>query len=440
MTKKKTIIIIAVATTIALLSVYGVHIVKTDTFPENSVINGTEIGNMTADEAEIALTDTANKIKVRNDNEDPKNIKLAFEYERHHLKKLIKLAAANPLTARKLKLGEVNMDMKVKDGAKESAKILSQSELSDEDSDSKDAYIDFEKMSIVKEEYGNKLDYDKLTKDIAIYIEQGKPGGTFKFKGEDYIKLPAVYATDEDLLDELKFYKKYIGQGLNLIYPDGSAVFVGPEKLKKIVDYVDGEPKFSEKEAEKLVAEYKNYTPASCTVKTLNGDKSLANYVLSAPVNTDEAKTLVLEALRDFKTEIQLSSMDSIDLPDTRVEINLSSQTCTFVRDGKKKFSCNIVSGTNGHRTPEGIFEVSYKERNVDLKGENDDGSKYSSHVDYWMPFNGGIGLHDADWRSSFGGDIYVYNGSHGCVNMPPKYAKKLYNSIGAGTVVIVYS
>ena len=377
MTKKKTIIIIAVATTVALLSVYGVHIVKADTFPENSVINGTEIGNMTADEAEIALTDTANKIKVRNDNEDPQNIKLAFEYEKHHLKKLIKLAAANPLTARKLKLGEVNMDMKVKDGAKESAKILSQSELSDEDSDSKDAYIDFEKMSIVKEEYGNKLDYDKLTKDIAIYIEQGKPGGTFKFKGEDYIKLPAVYATDEDLLDELKFYKKYIGQGLNLIYPDGSAVFVGPEKLKKIVDYVDGEPKFSEKEAEKLVAEYKNYTPASCTVKTL---------------------------------------------------------------DGKKKFSCNIVSGTNGHRTPEGIFEVSYKERNVYLKGENDDGSKYSSHVDYWMPFNGGIGLHDADWRSSFGGDIYIYNGSHGCVNMPPKYAKKLYNSIEAGTVVIVYS
>ena len=32
----------------------------------------------------------------------------------------------------------------------------------------------------------------------------------------------------------------------------------------------------------------------------------------------------------------------------------------------------------------------------------------YEQPVTYWMPFNGGIGFHDADWRPYFGGDRYL--------------------------------
>ncbi len=39
-------------------------------------------------------------------------------------------------------------------------------------------------------------------------------------------------------------------------------------------------------------------------------------------------------------------------------------------------------------------------------------GADYASPVSFWMPFNGGVGFHDATWRSSFGGTIYQYNGS----------------------------
>ena len=56
------------------------------------------------------------------------------------------------------------------------------------------------------------------------------------------------------------------------------------------------------------------------------------------------------------------------------------------------------------------------------------------------MPFiGGGWGLHDADWRSSFGGSIYKGGGSHGCVNLPPDVAKKMYAQMEVGTPVIVY-
>ncbi|MBR4020246.1 MAG: L,D-transpeptidase, partial [Firmicutes bacterium] len=51
----------------------------------------------------------------------------------------------------------------------------------------------------------------------------------------------------------------------------------------------------------------------------------------------------------------------------------------------------------------------------------------------------GDYGLHDADWRSDFGGSIYYSGGSHGCVNMPPASAAQLYGYVSSGTPVIVF-
>ena len=73
------------------------------------------------------------------------------------------------------------------------------------------------------------------------------------------------------------------------------------------------------------------------------------------------------------------------------------------------------------------------------LKGKNADGSDYASPVTYWMPFNGGIGMHDATWRSTFGGKIYLNAGSHGCVNMPYQKAGSVYNNVSAGYPIVVH-
>ena len=64
---------------------------------------------------------------------------------------------------------------------------------------------------------------------------------------------------------------------------------------------------------------------------------------------------------------------------------------------------------------------------------------EYESFVSYWMPFNGGIGMHDATWRGSFGGSIYMYSGSHGCINMPPAKAAELYGMLPIGTPVVIH-
>lgn len=60
-------------------------------------------------------------------------------------------------------------------------------------------------------------------------------------------------------------------------------------------------------------------------------------------------------------------------------------------------------------------------------------GDGYKSWVNFFIPFNGGIGFHDASWRSTFGGNIYLYSGSHGCINMPYSAAKKLYENVTLG-------
>ena len=96
----------------------------------------------------------------------------------------------------------------------------------------------------------------------------------------------------------------------------------------------------------------------------------------------------------------------------------------------------DIVTGNlmKEYDTPEGTYTLDYKKANAVLRGPG-----YASPVKYWMPFNGGIGLHDASWRSTFGGDIYRTNGSHGCVNLPTKVAGEIFNNIEPGVPVVCY-
>mgnify|MGYP000299700772 CR=1 FL=1 len=110
----------------------------------------------------------------------------------------------------------------------------------------------------------------------------------------------------------------------------------------------------------------------------------------------------------------------------------------------KYYFQSEIVSGLPGdpdRKTPPGIFTLNSKSSPSVLRGEMTANGTYSYEqpVTYWMPFNGGIGFHDANWQPTFGGSRYLTNGSHGCVNMPPAKAGELYNLISAGTPVVCH-
>ncbi len=117
----------------------------------------------------------------------------------------------------------------------------------------------------------------------------------------------------------------------------------------------------------------------------------------------------------------------------TYIDVSIANQTLNYYVRGNIVLSSSIVTGIN-NGTPRGNYKVLSKSRNVTLKGQD-----YQSFVNYWIAFIGrSYGFHDASWRSSFGGNIYKYNGSHGCVNMPRYKVAELYNMVEIGTPVYI--
>ena len=171
--------------------------------------------------------------------------------------------------------------------------------------------------------------------------------------------------------------------------------------------------------------------------------KADAEFAEAAAKKAEEAKTAATGG-----SVINVGSKQ-VTIPglQTYVLIKLSEQTLWVVRspsitdnldECEILFETGIVTGTakTSRSTPTGTYQIYSKVKGTYLRPS--DGSKV--WVDYWMPFNGGIGLHDATWRSNsqFGTDQYLYSGSHGCVNMPYDSAATVYDLVSVGTTVYV--
>lgn len=128
-----------------------------------------------------------------------------------------------------------------------------------------------------------------------------------------------------------------------------------------------------------------------------------------------------------------LSKDDVTILTDTYVVVDVSDQRLSIYQDNTELMYTSVVTGKDSTPSDFGLFDIDSKSVDAILKGAD-----YETHVNYWMPYNGGEGLHDATWRSSFGGEIYHGSGSHGCINMPLERAQEAYNYLSVGDKVLV--
>lgn len=126
----------------------------------------------------------------------------------------------------------------------------------------------------------------------------------------------------------------------------------------------------------------------------------------------------------------------SEDIGSTYIEVDMGEQKMYYYVDGVLTIDTPIVTGNTSRRmgTPSGVNFVYAKQKNRILRGEG-----YASHVDFWMPVKGNIGIHDAAWRGKFGGTIYKTNGSHGCINTPRAAMEQLFEMAEVGTPVIMF-
>lgn len=161
-------------------------------------------------------------------------------------------------------------------------------------------------------------------------------------------------------------------------------------------------------------------------------------------INKEKETDALVKAIKEGKSvtrepiyEAKAATHDGVDTgePNTYVEIDLGKQHLYYYENGVLKVESDIVSGTKGTRqTREGTFAVMFKKNNYTLVGET-----WNRPVGYFIAFYTDVGLHDATWRSSFGGNIYETNGSHGCINMPEDKVAAIFDTIKDGTIVYTY-
>lgn len=124
------------------------------------------------------------------------------------------------------------------------------------------------------------------------------------------------------------------------------------------------------------------------------------------------------------------------DIGNTYIEVDMGNQKLYYYENGVLQIETDVVTGNMALRrsTPAGTYYVYNKQKNRVLRGAD-----YATPVKYWIPVYKAIGIHDASWRKSFGGEIYLTNGSHGCVNTPTEEVAALYDMVEIGTPCILF-
>lgn len=134
------------------------------------------------------------------------------------------------------------------------------------------------------------------------------------------------------------------------------------------------------------------------------------------------------------------------ELIGTFVVVDISSQEVKLYCNNEVILTTPVVTGKPSTPSDKGLFEIYDISHSRYLIGPN-----YKSYVDIMMKYNGGEGLHDAQyhthedgfrhgWRdaSEFGGDTYLKHGSHGCINMIHDDVMTVSDYVDIGTKVLV--
>lgn len=303
-------------------------------------------------------------------------------------------------------------------------------------------------FEIVPEIEGNELDREKVKEYIIEAITDGKT--KISLEELECYKRPTVFGDDKTLNDETNRLNRLTSTVIT--YTFGSRTEVVDYNLIKqwLVKGEDGVYNLDTAPVAEYVRQLgrkydtfgleHQFTKRDGTTITLKGGGDYG-WCINKTATTEALIQAIQEGLVESREPVYLytaKSREENDIGDTYVEICIEKQTMWCFKDGQLVVETPVVTGNSskGNDTPSGcVWAIDGKKKDAILEGEG-----YSSPVTYWLPFNGNVGIHDADtWRSEYGGEIYKTGGSHGCVNTPYKNAEKIFNAVEIGTPVIVY-
>lgn len=307
---------------------------------------------------------------------------------------------------------------------------------------------------VAKEQYGTKVDMETLKAKIEQYISEFNP--TLDMMDEQCYVMPKYTSDSPEVqaaCDEMNTYLK-----ASITYPMDENIVVDKALISGWVTYDDEmNVTFNEDAVREWMREFGSKYDTVGTTRTITtptgktAEVSGGTYGWSVDEDT-ETQNLINSikngevAEREPAYNQTAASHSAQDWGSTYIEVDIAAQHMWYIVDGSIAMESDVVTGlpADGRNTPTGVYSILYTERDSTLKGETDPATgkpSYETPVAFWMPFTWqGHGFHDATWQSSFGGNRYLTNGSHGCVNMPYDKAQQLFGMIGAGTPVIIHN
>ncbi len=312
---------------------------------------------------------------------------------------------------------------------------------------------DGDSFVVAEEEYGTTVDLDMLKEKISRYISELNPA--LDMTEEECYVMPTYTSESSEVQEACDEMNAYLEASIT--YTMDEDVVVDKELISGWLSY-DEEMNvtFDEDAISEWMSEFCSLYDTVGTTRTITSPTGESTEVSGGTYGwTIDAETETEELINSIKNGETVekepaysqtaASHGDQDWGDTYIEVDISEQYMWYVVDGEVVLESDVVTGLpDGDRdTPTGVYYILYKQEDVTLTGDTDPDTgepSYETPVSFWMPFTWqGHGFHDATWQSSFGGDRYLTNGSHGCVNMPYDEAEELYSLISSGTPVIVH-
>lgn len=439
-----------------------------DRFFEGTYINGIDCSNKTAYEVEQAIASTveAYSIEVTSRNQDPQTIsgsQIGYQYMSDgEVLNLLKQQKPYEWVRGFMETRSYNTQENVtfdKTLLQNEVKALNCAQPENQ-VEPENAYVAMngDEFTIVPETEGSKLKVKEAYKALDAAIS-GSQTSIDLGSTPDVYAVAAVTSEDSTLQATRDAYNNYTKASITYTFGDQTVTLDG-STLKNWLQFdekgqlVQDDASFTQ-HVKNFVAQLASEHNTVGTTRSFNTTSGRTVSVYGSAYGwkidqdaeaaqlTEEIRTGT-QTTREPVYSMRANAYGYNDIGSTYIEVDLSSQHMYYYQGGSIIFDSDIVSGDiryDDRATPPGIFTLYYKKSPDVLRGaKKPDGTyEYETSVTYWMPFNGGIGFHDATWQAYFGGDRYTYAGSHGCINMPLDAAATLYSIIDTNVPIVCF-
>ena len=464
---------ICAALVVALIVIVCIYLGKEwnrTTYFKNTTIDGYDVSEMTPDEVVPILKNAFTAASVSLKEGDREEAVWSLEDLGYTVDETALKAAANEAMQKQKSSIPVLIDSMMNGNAFEIevpflknagalASAVTVSALADERIANKNAEMTYDKesktYSIIPEIQGTQLNDADIQHLVQLAVDDVIGGTTpeeditVQVPQEMYL-VPDVLSTDAELNMKVNTYNAYDKAVITYVFGEEKET-IDWDTISNWIVFENGEGYLSEEKLREYVMTlgqkyntiYYNRSFNTSVGTTIQFGETENNYGYLID-EEGEYQQLLADIQGNSETEREpvyaYTGIDRSGTDDMRtyVEVNISMQHLWFYKEHALVIEGDVVTGCVAKKTETqtGIYPIAYKESPATLIPSNETNG---TPVTYWMPFYDGQGLHDANWRQAFGGQIYQTSGSHGCVNMPYYLAETIFNQAPTGTPVVLY-